>query len=130
MNTKTFSEIINLIKVGYNKTYDKEELETMYELFKDYDSEILKQAVKNLIGSKYIPSVSQIINQYTLIKRDQDYERIVKAKEMGVIQTKEEFDKCIKWLDKGIVPNWLGANIKEDKISQEEALEFLDGWDF
>ena len=129
MNTKEFSRIINLLKLSYNKNYTKEELETMYDFLKDYDYYIMNKAVRILISkSNYVPNIAQIINEYKETKKEMNYEMIEKAKELGNIKSELELDKAIKFLDKGIVPNWLDKEIKEDKITNEQALELLDGW--
>lgn len=131
MNTKEFSRIINLLKISYNKNYTKEELETMYDFLKDYDYYIMNKAVKILISkSNYVPNIAQIINEYKETKKEMNYEMIEKAKELGNIKFELELDKAIKFIDKGIKPNWLDKEIKEDKITTEEALDYLEGWDF
>ena len=55
---------------------------------------------------------------------------IEKAKELGNIKSELELDKAIKFLDKGITPVWLDKEIKEDKITNEQAIELLDGWEW
>ena len=131
MNTKEFSKIINLLKISYNKNYTKEELETMYDFLKDYDYYIMNKAVRILISkSNYVPNIAQIINEYKETKKEMNYEMIEKAKELGNIKSELELDKAIKFLDKGITPVWLDKEIKEDKITNEQALELLDGWEW
>lgn len=131
MNTKEFSEIINLLKISYNKTYSKEELETMYEFLKDYDYYTMNKAIRILVSkSNYVPNIAQIINEYKETKKELNYEMINKAKELGNIKSELELDKAIKFLDKGIVSNWLDKEIKEDKITKDEAIDLLGGWEF
>ena len=131
MNAKEFSRIINLLKISYNKNYTKEELETMYDFLKDYDYYIMNKAVRILISkSNYVPNIAQIINEYKETKKEMNYEMIEKAKELGNIKFELELDKAIKFLDKGITPVWLDKEIKEDKITNEQAIELLDGWEW
>lgn len=131
MNAKEFSRIINLLKISYNKNYTKEELETMYDFLKDYDYYIMNKAVRILISkSNYVPNIAQIINEYKETKKEMNYEMIEKAKELGNIKSELELDKAIKFLDKGITPVWLDKEIKEDKITNEQAIELLDGWEW
>lgn len=121
MNKKEFSEIISLIQIAYNKQYLKEEIEVMYDLLKDFEYNTLKVAIKRLIAtSRYVPNVSQIISEYKQIKRDEGYNKILKARELGNIKTNEELDKAMKWLDKGIVPDWLDKDLQETPMSETE----------
>ncbi len=121
MNKKEFSEIISLIQIAYNKQYLKEEIEVMYDLLKDFEYNTLKIAIKRLIAtSRYVPNVSQIISEYKQIKRDEGYNKILKARELGNIKTNEELDKAMKWLDKGIVPDWLDKDLQEMPMSENE----------
>ena len=121
MNKKEFSEIISLIQIAYNKQYLKEEIEVMYDLLKDFEYNTLKVAIKRLIAtSRYVPNVSQIITEYKQIKRDEGYNKILKARELGNIKTNEELDKAMKWLDKGIVPDWLDKDLQETPMSETE----------
>lgn len=124
MNKKEFSEIISLIQIAYNKQYLKEEIEVMYDLLKDFEYNTLKIAIKKLIAtSRYVPNVSQIISEYKQIKRDEGYNKILKARELGNIKTNEELDKAMKWLDKGIVPDWLDKDLQETPMSENELKE-------
>lgn len=124
MNKKEFSEIISLIQIAYNKQYLKEEIEVMYDLLKDFEYDTLKIAIKRLIAtSRYVPNVSQIISEYKQIKRDEGYNKILKARELGNIKTNEELDKAMKWLDKGIVPDWLDKDLHETPMSENELKE-------
>lgn len=124
MNKKEFSEIISLIQIAYNKQYLKEEIEVMYDLLKDFEYDTLKIAIKRLIAtSRYVPNVSQIISEYKQIKRDEGYNKILKARELGNIKTNEELDKTMKWLDKGIVPDWLDKDLQEMPMSETELEE-------
>lgn len=131
MNTKEFSKIINLLKTSYNKNYTKEELETMYDFLKDYDYYTMNKAIRILISkSNYVPNIAQIINEYKETKKELNYEMIDKAKELGNIKSELELDKAIKFLDKGIIPNWLDKELKSDLISEEEAKEILEDWEW
>lgn len=131
MNKTEFSKIINLLKISYNKSYTKEELETLYEFLQDYEYQIMNKAIKKLISkNNYIPNVSQMISEYKEIKKELGYGSITKAKRLGNIKTEQESDKAFRFIDKGITPNWLDKEIKEDKITNEQALELLDGWEF
>lgn len=131
MNKTEFSKIINLLKISYNKSYTKEELETLYEFLQDYEYQIMNKAIKKLISkNNYIPNVSQMISEYKEIKKELGYGSITKAKRLGNIKTEQESDKALRFIDKGITPNWLDKEIKEDKITNEQALELLDGWNW
>ena len=124
MNKKEFSEIISLIQIAYNKQYSKEEIEVMYDLLENFEYNTLKIAIKRLITtSRYVPNVSQIISEYKQIKRDEGYNKIMKARELGNIKTNEELDKAMKWLDKGIVHDWLDKDLQEIPMSENELKE-------
>lgn len=124
MNKKEFSEIISLIQIAYNKQYSKEEIEVMYDLLENFEYNTLKIAIKRLITtSRYVPNVSQIISEYKQIKRDEGYNKIMKARELRNIKTNEELDKAMKWLDKGIVPDWLDKDLQEIPMSENELKE-------
>ena len=47
----------------------------------------------------------------------------MKARELGNIKTNEELDKAMKWLDKGIVPDWLDKNLQEMPMNENEIEE-------
>lgn len=131
MNKTEFSKIINLLKISYNKNYAKEELETLYEFLQDYEYQTMNKAIKKLISkNNYIPNVSQMISEYKEIKKELGYGSITKAKRLGNIKTEQESDKAFRFIDKGITPNWLDKEIKEDKITNEQAIELLDGWNW
>ena len=62
MNIKEFSKYWNILKKNYqDKTHNKEELYTYYSIFKDYDEEIFKLAIKEvLLHQKYFPRIDEI----------------------------------------------------------------------
>lgn len=71
MNTKQFIKYWDILKKNYqDKTHNKDELYTYYSIFKDYDEEKFKQAIKQVLKyQKYFPRIDEIV-QYLPEKED------------------------------------------------------------
>lgn len=71
MNIKEFAKYWDILKKNYqDKTHNKEELYTYYSIFKDYDGEDFKQAIKQVLKyQKYFPRIDEIV-QYLPEKKN------------------------------------------------------------
>lgn len=62
MNIKVFSKYWDILKKNYqDKTHNKEELYTYYSIFKEYDEDTFKKAVKQTLKhQKYFPRIDEL----------------------------------------------------------------------
>lgn len=83
MNISVFSKYWNILKKNYqDKTHNKEEMYTYYSIFKEYDEDTFKRAVKETLKhQKYFPRIDEI-HQYILVEdivpdwMDKELERV------------------------------------------------------
>lgn len=122
------TKALTYLGTAYDKEYTKVEVEQYYDFFKDYSYDILIKAIKNTIKkSKFLPKISELIEECNKSKEQLKIEILKFMKEKGYFACENEYDKTILFIEKNIIPQWF----KEDMLkyyqmmtSEREQLQF------
>lgn len=126
MDQSELSKIIAKLKIAYAyyfKELDEDLIVAMaslfYENLKDYEYERVNKAINNIIRkSKYMPSISDILEEIDKIDKIIEFDILKKMLEDGYfkygaygeldpVQQVRNYEKATMWLEKGIIPEWL-----------------------
>jgi len=115
---------LKILGIAYSKTFTQEECITYYEFLQEYSYETFKTAVKNIIKkSKFIPKISEIIEECENQKAQIKIDVIEFMKTSGYFKDPREYEKTIDWYSNGIIPTWLYEDMqKYYKLMQREKL--------
>ena len=105
---------LTYLGLAYNYQYTQEECELYYDFLQDYHYQTFVAAVKNLIRrSKFIPKVNELIDECNNCKEVSKIKVIEYMNSKGYFKTSREYDKTIVFMERGIVPDWLQADINK-----------------
>ena len=121
---------LKVLGVAYSKNFTQEECATYYEFLQEYSYDTFRTAVKNIIKkSKYLPKISELIEECESCKEEIRFEVIEFMKSSGYFKDIQEYEKTIKWYSKGIIPSWLKDDLnhyyklmQQDKLMNSEQL--------
>jgi hypothetical protein len=127
--SKLIGSIIIKLKTAYPyyfKDLKEEETLGMYAMYEEelsqYNEETLKNAIKEIIrNSKYMPSLNEIIDQ---CEKSRTYQanKIVelmwndgyfKKNNVDESQAYKNYNKTLKFIEEGIIPEWLREDMKK-----------------
>ena len=119
--SKLISVVIARLKIAYPyyfKELTMEELAGLVSMYQEelsiYNEPTLMNAIKSIIRkNKFMPTLKEILDECELCKTTQKnivIERMIKA---GYFKDPKEIDKTYKFLEEGIIPNWLLEDMKK-----------------
>ena len=130
--SQLIGSLIVKLKIAYPyyfKELTNEETLGMYAMYEEelsqYNDETLINAIKEIIKSnKYMPSLSEIINQCEKNRIYQANEIVEKMWQDGYFkkgpygeldeeQAYRNYNKTLKFIEKGIIPEWLREDMKK-----------------
>lgn len=99
-----------------------------YMLIKDYDYERTLDAVKEIIyTSKYPPSFAEIKENYDKLKY-KNLEKIINDMyNVGYFRIDRDYERTIRMIRKGIVPDFIQIQIDEYLKNKNKVLEYKKG---
>lgn len=121
MNIMEFTKIIKLLSIAYNKDFDEDTLKLWYFNFKDIKLDIFAQSVKKIIKeNKFMPSIAELLEKCEKSKESIKYNILLTMKQDGYFKDEYEYDKAIKFIEEGIIPNWLKQDMKNYQLNEIE----------
>ncbi len=119
--SKLISIVIARLKIAYPyyfKELTMEELAGLVSMYQEelsiYNEPTLMNAIKSIIRkNKFMPTLKEILDECELCKTSQKnivIERMIKA---GYFKDPKEIDKTYKFMEEGIIPNWLLEDMKK-----------------
>ena len=130
--SKLISEMIMKLKTIYPYYFEKmDEIQiaglckTYQEELKEYNQETLTTAIKNIIrNNKYMPSLSEIIEECDKCRTHQANEIVERMWQDGYFkkgaygelddtQAYRNYNKTLKFIEEGIIPDWLREDMKK-----------------
>ncbi len=119
--SKLISIVIARLKIAYPyyfKELTMEELARLVSMYQEelsiYNEPTLMNAIKSIIRkNKFMPTLKEILDECELCKTSQKnivIERMIKA---GYFKDPKEIDKTYKFMEEGIIPNWLLEDMKK-----------------
>lgn len=128
MTEKEFSEDMTYLGLAYGKEFTPNELRVYYDFLKDYSDETLMKAIKNIIKeSKFLPKVTELIEACDKYKEKTKFDILIFMNQKGYFKVPEEYDKAVRFLETGIVPDWFKKDMNMYyKMMKQGALTHQD----
>lgn len=124
MDKLDFTEGMKILSSCFQKDISNDDFIIWYEMLKDIDPEIFKKTIINICKERsYMPTIHDILegtsnfkNDYYLsilkqMKDDGYFKRGIKP--LSVDQEERNYDKSIRWIEKGIIPEFLKNDMSE-----------------
>ena len=140
MTELEFIKCMKRLTSFYFKELNPDELNDWYELFKDISVKVLNNAITLIVKeSKYMPNINALLEKCNTVKNNY-YLMIVEKmykdgyfrrgiKELDSEHESRNYDKTIRWIEKGIIPEFLKEDMKEymndDEIVIDNKTSFL-----
>ena len=120
---------LNFLGLAYGKEYSQMEAQQIYEFVKEYDYDTFIRATKEIIRtSKFVPKIADLIEVCDKQKETKKVEVIEYMMKSGYfhkglirqngeqimlddIQAFRNYEKATRFLERGIVPDWLQRDI-------------------
>ena len=134
MSELEFVKCMKRLTSFYFKELNPDELTDWYELFKDIPVEVLNNAITSLVKeSKYMPNINILLEKCSTVKNN-FYLKIIERmyndgyfrrgiKELDPEHENRNYDKTIRWIEKGIIPGFLKEDMKEYMYDDELVIE-------
>ena len=119
---------LKVLGIAYGKEFNQEECATYYEFLQEYSYDTFRTAVKNIIKkSKFLPKISDLIEECENCKEQVRYEVIEFMKAKGYFKDPKEYEKTMYWYSRNIIPNWLKEDMnKYYKMMQQDKLQYQE----
>lgn len=136
MKIEEFVKAAAYLGMAYGKEYSQAETQQMYEFLKEYNYQTMINAVNSIIRkSKFAPKISELIEEcencksttrFKVVKymKDSGYFKICEYGEIDDEHAARNYEKVMRWLERGIVFDWLQEDInyyyklmKQEKLS-------------
>lgn len=129
--SKLISVVITRLKIAYPyyfKELTMEELAGLVSMYQEelsiYNEPTLMNAIKSIIRkNKFMPTLKEILDECELCKTSQKNIVIEKMIKAGYFKDSKEIDKTYKFMEEGIIPNWLLEDMK--KYGYEDSHDFI-----
>ena len=130
MTQEQFKDSMAYLGIAYGKEFTQQELIIYYDFLKEFNDDILVKAIKNIIKkSKYLPKITEILEECEKCKEQTRYEVIEFMREKGYFKALIEYEKATLFMERGLVPEWLQEDInkyykmmKQDMLDHKETL--------
>ena len=111
---------LKYLSIAYGtQGYTEEEIKIYYDFLKIYSYEVYTISITDIVKKEsFIPKINRIIEECEKNKDKIKYIVIEKMKEKGYFKNINEYEKTIKFIKDGTIPEWLKKDIKkyyEDK---------------
>lgn len=131
-HSKLISGMIAKFKIAYPyyfKDLKNEELIGMISMFQEelsgYNELTIANATKSIIRkNKFMPTLKEIIDECEKVRTYKINVIIEKMKKDGYFKDPREIDKTYKFMEEGIIPDWLIEDMKKYGYEEEKSLEY------
>lgn len=131
-HSKLISGMIAKFKIAYPyyfKELKNEELIGMISMFQEelsgYNELTISNATKSIIrNNKFMPTLKEIIDECEKAKTYKTNAVIEKMIKAGYFKDPREIDKTYKFIEEGIIPDWLVEDMKKYGYEEEKSLEY------
>ncbi|MDO4394894.1 MAG: replicative helicase loader/inhibitor [Mycoplasmatota bacterium] len=131
-HSKLISGMIAKFKIAYPyyfKDLKNEELIGMISMFQEelsgYNELTISNATKSIIrNNKFMPTLKEIIDECEKAKTYKTNAVIEKMIKAGYFKDPREIDKTYKFIEEGIIPDWLVEDMKKYGYEEEKSLEY------
>lgn len=131
-HSKLISGMIAKFKIAYPyyfKDLKNEELIGMISMFQEelsgYNELTISNATKSIIRkNKFMPTLKEIIDECENVRTYKINIIIEKMKKAGYFKDPREIDKTYKFIEEGIIPDWLIKDMKKYGYEEEKSLGY------
>ena len=131
-HSKLISGMIAKFKIAYPyyfKDLKSEELIGMISMFQaeliGYNELTISNATKSIIRkNKFMPTLKEIIDECENVRTYKINVIIEKMKKAGYFKDPREIDKTYKFIEEGIIPDWLVEDMKKYGYEEEKSLGY------
>lgn len=131
-HSKLISGMIAKFKIAYPyyfKDLKNEELIGMISMFQEelsgYNELTISNATKSIIRkNKFMPTLKEIIDECENVRAYKINVIIEKMKKAGYFKDPREIDKTYKFIEEGIIPDWLVEDMKKYGYEEEKPLGY------
>lgn len=131
-HSKLISGMIAKFKIAYPyyfKDLKNEELIGMISMFQEelsgYNELTILNATKSIIRkNKFMPTLKEIIDECENVRTYKINVIIEKMKKAGYFKDPREIDKTYKFIEEGIIPDWLVEDMKKYGYEEEKSLGY------
>ena len=131
-HSKLISGMIAKFKIAYPyyfKDLKNEELIGMISMFQEelsgYNELTISNATKSIIRkNKFMPTLKEIIDECENVRTYKINVIIEKMKKVGYFKDPREIDKTYKFIEEGIIPDWLVEDMKKYGYEEEKSLGY------
>lgn len=131
-HSKLISGMIAKFKIAYPyyfKDLKNEELIGMISMFQEelngYNELTISNATKSIIRkNKFMPTLKEIIDECENVRTYKISVIIEKMKKAGYFKDPREIDKTYKFIEEGIIPDWLIEDMKKYGYEEEKSLGY------
>lgn len=128
--SKLISGVIAKLKVAYPyyfKELTDEEFVGLLSMYQEelsmYSESTLLTAVKNIIRrSKFFPTLKELLDECEGCKSHKRSLVIERMKQAGYFHNEREIEKTYHFLEEGIIPDWLLADMKKYGYEEDNLL--------
>ncbi len=119
--SKSISIAIAKLKIAYPYYFRElrtEELACLVSMYQEelgiYNESTILSAIKSIIRkNKFMPTLKEILDECELYKTHQKNIVIEKMIKAGYFKDPKEIDKTYKFMEEGIIPDWLLEDMKK-----------------
>ena len=122
----TLEFISGMKKLGsyYFKELTSEQISLWYEMFQDVSVDVFNQAIKEISKeNKFMPNANELFNKCSQLNKNNLLDLVKFMYDDGYFhrgverlsdeQANRNLDKTMMWLEKGIIPSFLKADMQE-----------------
>lgn len=128
--SKLISVIIAKLKIAYPyyfKDLTDEEFAGLFSLYQEeligYNEETITSAIKYIIRqNKFMPTIKEILDECEKHKTNKQNYIIKKMIDAGYFHDANEIDKTYRFIEQGIIPDWLLNDMKKYGYIEENTL--------
>lgn len=124
MDKLDFAEGMKILYSCYHKDLNNDEFIIWYEMLKDIKPDVFKKTVIEICKEKsFMPTVHDILDKSKNVNNSSYLSIIDKMYDDGYFKkgyqeltdehANRNYDKAIRWIEKGTIPNWLLEDIKK-----------------
>lgn len=132
--SKLISSVIAKLKIAYPYYFDKltdEEFTGLVIMYQEelymYNKMTLTNAIKSIIRkSKFMPTLNEIIEECEMLKIRKKNIIIEKMIVAGYFKDPKEIDKTYKFMEEGIIPDWLLEDMKKYGYEEEKSIGYTE----
>ena len=117
----------------YRASMLDEEIASWYERFKDVKFDVLIKTIENLESDR-MPNAIELKKlckeesekqKYSILERmwNAGYFKRGIYGDLSVEQQERNYDKAVRWLDNGVIPQWFKDDMKEFELKQLSSIE-------